>query len=373
MTITDTTVRQEYSSGTVLAFNHPVFAETDLSVYLRNDDGTITTLTDPANFSVSVEGDYSAAEVTLVVAIAADETCVVIRSQPLTQDIDLQESGAFPVETVEHQLDKNVMQMQYVNERVARCVRLVEAGDSTFDPELPSPITANGALVANATGDGWSWATTDPLTILVDSVDGTHIQDDSLDSEHYVDGSVDNVHLAGGITNAKLAGSIADAKLSFPFEPGMIMHWHLPTPPTGWLECDGSAVDKTTYALLWTAMGEAHIWGADPGGDDFLLPDATGRVLAGVEGTATRLTAAGCGFDGDAIGNAGGTETHVLTEAELAEHNHAGGTANTTQATAYTGYNCYYNRADTENAGSDNAHQNTQPTLVCTTIIYAGV
>ena len=49
--------------------------------------------------------------------------------------------------------------------------------------------------------------------------------------------------------------------------------------PTGFLLCDGSQADKTTYAALFAITG--HAFGADPGGNKFILPDLQGRAPAG--------------------------------------------------------------------------------------------
>lgn len=48
-----------------------------------------------------------------------------------------------------------------------------------------------------------------------------------------------------------------------------------------------------------------------------LIPDCRGRVIAGRESVGTRLTAAGSGVDGGVLGNVGGAETIVLTQANL--------------------------------------------------------
>ena len=58
------------------------------------------------------------------------------------------------------------------------------------------------------------------------------------------------------------------------------------TVPTGWLECDGSAVSRSTYAALFTAI--ATTWGAGDGSTTFNLPDMRGRVSIGAgRGTVT--------------------------------------------------------------------------------------
>jgi microcystin-dependent protein len=65
--------------------------------------------------------------------------------------------------------------------------------------------------------------------------------------------------------------------------------------PTGWLECDGSAVDRTTYARLFTAISTT--WGIGNGTTTFNVPDFRGRVLVG-KGTGTTV-ASGTNADVD--------------------------------------------------------------------------
>ena len=47
--------------------------------------------------------------------------------------------------------------------------------------------------------------------------------------------------------------------------------------PDGWLECNGAAVSRTTYADLFKVIGTKY--GAGDGATTFNLPDMNGRVL----------------------------------------------------------------------------------------------
>ena len=49
--------------------------------------------------------------------------------------------------------------------------------------------------------------------------------------------------------------------------------------PTGWLECDGSAVSRTTYAALFSALSTT--WGVGNGSSTFNLPNMKGRSFVG--------------------------------------------------------------------------------------------
>lgn len=68
--------------------------------------------------------------------------------------------------------------------------------------------------------------------------------------------------------------------------------------PAGWLLCNGQAVSRTTYALLFAAIGET--WGAGDGVATFNVPDMRGRVPRGVAATGA----------GDALGETFGADTH---------------------------------------------------------------
>jgi microcystin-dependent protein len=88
--------------------------------------------------------------------------------------------------------------------------------------------------------------------------------------------------------------------------------------PLGWLLCDGSAISRSTYAALFSAISTAY--GAGNGSTTFNLPDLRGRVPVGVDGAANRLSA------NDGLGQAAGEELHTLTSAEsgMVAHSHGG-------------------------------------------------
>jgi microcystin-dependent protein len=100
---------------------------------------------------------------------------------------------------------------------------------------------------------------------------------------------------------------------------GSIMAFAGVTAPAGWILCDGSAVSRTTYANLFSVIGNA--WGNGDGVNTFNLPDLRGRFLRGVD--------AGTGRDPDAATrtatNAGGNtgdNVGTLQDQELNAHNH---------------------------------------------------
>ena len=90
------------------------------------------------------------------------------------------------------------------------------------------------------------------------------------------------------------------------------------TVPTNAFLCDGTAKSRTTYQKLFDVIGTTY--GVGDGSTTFNLPDSKGRCLVGSgDGDAT-------GHTNHALGTKYGEETHVLTAAELATHNHPAGT-----------------------------------------------
>lgn len=65
---------------------------------------------------------------------------------------------------------------------------------------------------------------------------------------------------------------------------GTIVPYMGTTAPAGWLLCDGSVISRTTYANLFSVIGNSC--GNGNGSTTFNLPDFRGRFLRGFDGTA---------------------------------------------------------------------------------------
>ncbi|WP_404425677.1 phage tail protein [Thalassospira australica] len=89
----------------------------------------------------------------------------------------------------------------------------------------------------------------------------------------------------------------------FGAEIGSVTAFAMPTPPEGWLVCDGSAVSRTDYADLYAAIGT--VWGDGDQIATFNLPDLRGEFIRGFD--------AGRGVDVDRVfasGQIGEVEAH---------------------------------------------------------------
>ena len=143
---------------------------------------------------------------------------------------------------------------------------------------------------------------------------------------------------------------------SAPLPAGTIMQFPVAetSAPSGWLLCDGRLLSRTDYPDLFASIGTA--FGAGDGATNFAIPDLRGRSSVGA--------GAGAGLTARSLGETGGEETHVLTSAEMAAHDHSlttrAGTHNTdvgSQGGAWTGVGS----ANSSGTGSGTAHNNISP------------
>ena len=62
-----------------------------------------------------------------------------------------------------------------------------------------------------------------------------------------------------------------------------IIPWSAASVPTGFLECNGALVSRTTYSALFAIVGTTY--GAGDGSSTFALPDLQDNVPLGKSGT----------------------------------------------------------------------------------------
>lgn len=198
-----------------------------------------------------------------------------------------------------------------------------------------------------------------------------------------------DVHVSSKVCASAFYGDGANLTGIVAMPTGAVVPFGGSSAPTGFLLCYGQAVSRTTYATLFGIISTTY--GTGDGSTTFNLPDLRGRVVAGQDDmggvSADRLTGQTGGVDGDTLGGSGGTETHTLTEAELASHSHgaakrfvgsdSGTNRNSLVAaqsdidTAFQGYETSTGGGDLliQNTGSDSAHNNVQPTFILNYII----
>jgi len=146
-----------------------------------------------------------------------------------------------------------------------------------------------------------------------------------------------------------------------------IVPWSSASVPSGFLECDGAAVSRTTYADLFAIVGTTY--GAGDGSTTFNVPDLQDNVAVGksnnkaLASTGGANTVANSGNVGtntniNVTGNVGGsTANATLSSAQLASHSHSysprtGGS----QSPNNVGSGLSTTNANTGNTGSGQGH-----------------
>ena len=100
-----------------------------------------------------------------------------------------------------------------------------------------------------------------------------------------------------------------------------IVPWSSASVPSGFLECNGTAVSRSTYSALFAIVGTTY--GAGDGSTTFNTPDLQDNTPVGKSGTKA-LGSTGGSNTTTATGNVGGsTANATLSTAQLASHNHS--------------------------------------------------
>ena len=150
---------------------------------------------------------------------------------------------------------------------------------------------------------------------------------------------------------------------------GSIMMFGGSSAPTGYLLCDGSAVSRTTYADLFTAIGTTY--GVGDGSTTFNVPNVKGKVPVGRDSADTSF---------DTLGETGGVKSVTLTSAQsgLPAHSHsikgAIGAGNYSEGVAFGNdqtpdYTSTFPIQNNTAQNASQAHTNLQPYIVLNYII----
>jgi microcystin-dependent protein len=99
-----------------------------------------------------------------------------------------------------------------------------------------------------------------------------------------------------------------------------IVPWTDSSVPSGFLECNGAAVSRTTYSALFAIVGTTY--GAGNGSTTFNVPDLADNVPVGKSNNKALASTGGANTVA-ATGNvAGSTANATLSTAQLASHSH---------------------------------------------------
>lgn len=149
MTVSNTYVKQIYSGNdvtTTFAIPFSLYDNAQIKVILVSSTGVETVQTLTTHYTIV------STNVEMVTAPATGEKLVVLRASPLTQTTDYIANGPFYAEDHEAALDKLMMQVQELDERMDRAPKYKVS--STIDNlEMTVPV-ADDLIIYNAAGTG---------------------------------------------------------------------------------------------------------------------------------------------------------------------------------------------------------------------------
>jgi len=109
-------------------------------------------------------------------------------------------------------------------------------------------------------------------------------------------------------TEPELAPPSGNISTPYDVPVGTVLTFANSSVPSGWLECNGAAVSRTTYAALFAAVGTS--FGSGDGSTTFNVPDLRGQFVRGWDhsasqdpNAASRVALISGGATGDNIGS----------------------------------------------------------------------
>tara|TARA_Y100001937_G_scaffold116689_1_gene168947 strand:+ start:230 stop:808 length:579 start_codon:yes stop_codon:yes gene_type:complete len=138
-----------------------------------------------------------------------------------------------------------------------------------------------------------------------------------------------------------------------------IVPWSSSSVPSGFLECNGALVSRSTYSALFAVIGTTY--GAGDGATTFKLPDLQDNVALGKSGTKALASTGGANTVASSGNIAGSTANATLSTPQLASHSHPGGgnaAPNSARGQGQLNENIQpgFSSAGTGNAGSGGGH-----------------
>ncbi|RUU85559.1 hypothetical protein EOB59_31735 [Mesorhizobium sp. M7A.F.Ca.MR.176.00.0.0] len=131
---------------TVFDYEFKITNESYLRVIKADAAGTETILTLDADYIVSDVGNPAGGQVALTVPLPLNYTLTMLPHVPFTQEIDLENQGAYYAETVENGLDLAVMRDQQLQEQINRAVTI----PPSEDPEQLDGLVADILRLADS-------------------------------------------------------------------------------------------------------------------------------------------------------------------------------------------------------------------------------
>ena len=131
------------------AFTFPVLINTDIAVYKNTTLLTLTT-----DYTVTISGTTGQGSVTLVVAATGADRITIVGARPIQRSTDFVTGGDFFANTLNTELDSEVIFVQQIAETAERSIKAPVTDPTSIDMTLPVNTTrANKFLSFNSTGN----------------------------------------------------------------------------------------------------------------------------------------------------------------------------------------------------------------------------
>lgn len=163
-----------------------------------------------------------------------------------------------------------------------------------------------------------------------------------------------------------LDAMITDAGLAV--QTGTILWFAGEKAPAGYLECDGSAVSRTSFQRLFSVIDTAY--GVGDGATTFNLPDLRGRFVLPLDNMGGTSANVVNDSQADVLGGSGGEDKVKLTVDQLPSHTHS------YTLTSHSGSGMDLNGSGdghigtvTGNTGGNQPHNNMPPFITLKAII----
>lgn len=150
-TTVNTTTHLTNGATTVFPFYFLLLDAAHLVVRLQNFDTSVTTIVEAGSYSISGIGEAEGGSITFGSAPADGQRLIIQRIVPYKQPLDIVNQGGFYPDTLEEQLDSQVMQIQQLANEVDRAVKVPE-GELPF--EFPTATQRENKYISfDANGD----------------------------------------------------------------------------------------------------------------------------------------------------------------------------------------------------------------------------
>ena len=107
---------------------------------------------------------------------------------------------------------------------------------------------------------------------------------------------------------------------------GNIVPWSTESIPSGFLECDGTAVSRSTYSALFAVVGTTY--GIGDGSTTFNIPDLNDKCCIGASPTKALASSGGANTVASTGSISGTADSTTLSSNQISSHSHPGTAGN---------------------------------------------